>query len=57
MANRVSIHCIRFVVQNMAYEMVLNRNPKCIHLYFDFIYVVLEEYHVLEIFYVLSIYT
>lgn len=49
--------CIRFVVQNMAYEMVLKRNPTCIHLYFDFIYVVLKEYHVLELFYVLSIYT
>lgn len=49
--------CIRFVVQNMAYEIVLNRNPKCIHLYFDFIYVVLEEYRILALFYVISIYT
>ena len=57
MANRESIQCIRFVVQNMAYEIILKHNPKCIHLCFDFNYVVIEEYHVLAILYVLSIYT
>lgn len=41
----------------MAHEMTLKRNPKCIHLYFDFIYVVLEEYRILILFYVFSIYT